>query len=269
MLELLQAPHALRERGGDSGLGEIAVLGELRHLEVGADQEEDGLRRALVERQAAHDAAPDAHAALDVALALALADVVQEHPQVEGRRVVDLVEQPPQADQRGVAAAGHLVQRVHRAQRVLVHGVAVEHVVLDQVGDAGELRYQAAEHARLVQRAQRRSHPPAPAQHAQQQLARLRGRAERPVRLLVRAHGERELRGHGLVLVLGLHQRLQEALGPAARRGWRRPKPLRGRASGGGGRARGARAPGQARGRGAGTRGRTRGSPPRGCSTRA
>jgi hypothetical protein len=47
-----------------------------------------------------------------------------------------------------------VVDRVHRLQRVLVHGVVVIHVELRLADDAAEFRHEAAEHAGLVHQRQ-------------------------------------------------------------------------------------------------------------------
>ena len=61
-VEPLQAAHALGEGLDQRGLRQVALLRELRHLEVGAHQEHRLLRELLVDAQAVQDAARQDHA---------------------------------------------------------------------------------------------------------------------------------------------------------------------------------------------------------------
>ena len=70
----------------------------------------------------------------------------------------------------------HLVDRLDRAQRVLVDRVAVEEVVLDEEAHPAELRQEAAQEPRLVHRAQGEADAPAPAQDVHEE----RGHVPRP-----------------------------------------------------------------------------------------
>ena len=131
---------------------------------MGGDEEDHVLGRPLVEPEPGAHPRGHPRPPLGVAAPVALADVVEQHPEVERGRVLDLVEDAAERPHRGLRARGHLVDRLDRAQRVLVHRVAVEEVVLDEEAHPAELRQEAAQEPRLVHGAQGEPDAPAPAQ---------------------------------------------------------------------------------------------------------
>ncbi len=71
----------------------------------------------------------------------------------------------------GSGRVDDLVEHLDADQRVLVGGVAVEELVLDQAGEGAELREEAAEEAELVHHAQRAADLPLAREDGQQRLA--------------------------------------------------------------------------------------------------
>jgi len=86
--------------------------------------------------------------------------VVEQHPQVERERVLEVGDQPAELrlDVHQVAGAQG-IEAPERAQGVNVHGVHVVQVILVVRGDSPELGHQCPEHAERVHLVQHRSPP--------------------------------------------------------------------------------------------------------------
>ena len=158
-VELLDRAHARGERQHGRGLRQVALLRGLRHLEVRAHQEDRLPGDLVLDPEPGEDAARDDAPLLDVAAAPALGDVVQQHAEVERPHVLELVEQARERRRLRVLSRGQLVERVDGAQRVLVHRVLVEEVVLDQEADPRPLRQQPPQDTRLVHARETRRPP--------------------------------------------------------------------------------------------------------------
>ncbi|CUK07277.1 Uncharacterised protein [Achromobacter sp. 2789STDY5608615] len=133
------------DRGGEvldhGGVGQVALLRHGRHQQVLAHQEFDqpGVFRlhAVVVGELAHLA----RAQLGVVAAAALGDVVEQRRHVQQPVPVQAGDQL--AGQRillGMLGHGEAAQVAHHRQRVLVHRIGVERVVLHLADDAAEHR---------------------------------------------------------------------------------------------------------------------------------
>ncbi len=176
----LEARDALGEAFDQARLGDVALLRELGHVEVGVDQEQHVLAQGVVGVEAVEHAGPDPHAPRHVPAAAPLADVVEQHAEVERGRVLHLVEDVAEAGHAG--SRREVVERFEALQGVLVHRVAVEEIVLDEKGDAGPLREEAAQEAGLVHGPDGVGHPPPPLEEADEGPARVARGPELPGR---------------------------------------------------------------------------------------
>ena len=167
-----------REVGDRLGVVDVAPLRDVRHRQVVGDQELDAVGVGGVEADPLVELADEGDALGHVAVALGLADVVQEHPQHEQSRLLHLVEHLGGALGFRRLPGGQRLQVLDGQQRVLVGRELVIDVVLHQAGQRPELRQVAAEQSQLVHLGQGEGHPtPRPAD-VEEEIAHGRGGTE-------------------------------------------------------------------------------------------
>ena len=155
----LQPARAL-DRGGEvaggARVGQVALLGGVRHQQVVLHQPDHELGVLGVEPEARRQPLGDLGADRRMVASRALADVVQQEREVE-HLAVDAALEDVGGDRQVVdeLAALDLGERRDRADDVLVHRVVVVHVELHHRDDAAELGDEGAEHADLVHQPER------------------------------------------------------------------------------------------------------------------
>ena len=141
--ELVQVLRRLHERGEVADHGrvvEVAALGNLDDGEVMLDEQSEDVRGRAVQAEAARNALGHARAVQFVVAAVhGLAGVVQEQREVEDEGTLDFLEHL--LIRRGVrdAPAPDVIEPLDAHQRVLVGGVEVEELVLNEAGEFAEL----------------------------------------------------------------------------------------------------------------------------------
>ncbi len=152
--------HEARETLDDLRVTHVLLLRDLAHRQVMLDQPDDQLRVLVVDFVIAAEAPRVGHAERRVVAAAALRDIVEQRGDIE---------HPGPLEARDQLAAERILVRMfsHREatdiaqhhQDVLVDRVDVIEVVLHLSDDAPEVEQVTAEHARLVQQAQRVGDP--------------------------------------------------------------------------------------------------------------
>jgi hypothetical protein len=157
---------------------DVTTLGDVRKRDVLGHQEDHGARGFSLEPDARRQLLGERDALGDVAVPLALADVVQEHAQHQKVGPLDLVEHLGNPLGGGGGARRERLEILHGDERVLVRRELVIDVVLDEAGQRVPLGQVAPEKAHLVHLAKRLRHPSPVAADVEEELARLRRAAE-------------------------------------------------------------------------------------------
>ena len=181
-VERLEPFHAGEEPGelGDHFVVvQVAALGDGHHVLVMLDQEENEAAVLVGKIQALQQLRGHLDPADDVVLAPGLADVVQEHREIEHVAAFQLGVDLLQVAR--LVRVGQGLQVVQGHQGVLVGGVQVVDVVLDQAGQGAELGKIGAQYAEVVHAAQGSRRAVFAPQDAHEDVARL----GRPAQLVV------------------------------------------------------------------------------------
>ncbi|MCD6052262.1 MAG: hypothetical protein K0Q55_3680 [Verrucomicrobia bacterium] len=159
ILSLVPMESATVCRVSIGGVIEIAALGDLHHGEVLLDDEVQGFDGGGVQLEAAAHAVHEAGAVLLVMAALiGLAGIMQEQGEVEEVRALQADEHLGVAVQRWRLGAPNLIQLLQAHERVLIGGVLMIELVLDEAGETAEFRDVFPEEIDVVHHAQDARH---------------------------------------------------------------------------------------------------------------
>ena len=155
-LQPLDASHLRCEGAHRCGVGDVALLREIRHDKVIANQPDDHLCLSLVQPETRADLGGDLRSDNLMRARVALADVMEKQSEIEDRKIHaplhDLGRHRQILDQ---FAADKPVERSDGQDRMLIHRIVVVHVELHQRDDALKLGDKGAENAGLVHPSQR------------------------------------------------------------------------------------------------------------------
>ena len=158
--ELLDVAAQVGEPPDELRIRQVPPLGGLAHRQVVEDEELGHLALPRREPQPLAEAGHELLPPDRVISAHALAGVVEEHPEEERERVLEVRDQPAELglDVHQVAGAQR-IEAPERAQGVNVHRVHVVQVVLVVRGDASELGHQRSQHSEGVHLIEDRASP--------------------------------------------------------------------------------------------------------------